>query len=171
MTVGAVAELMTHWCAIAWRGRPVPDWCQKEVAAVERVVYPKNETLGLYRLWAVARVDMNVFLRAWTETRSALGRYRPRAGVHPKQCDPAAIHTMNRLLLMRALEMTYPGSIGEETMAMLKNLGNVIGAPSALTTMEPLVRAMEDRRYLESGLETIPNHPMAPEPTSRRRKL
>jgi hypothetical protein len=163
MAVTASSRLMTTWAAIAWHDRlDIPDWCKEVRRASETFVYPENAEANIYRTWHEARTDMQTFLKSWSEERLTLGRKRPRKGKDQRHCA-AAKDMSYQLLLMRALEVQYPGEIDKDDIDVMKTMGEVINAKMLNLEMPAILRSMEDRAYLEKGLQSISDLPCTDE--------
>jgi hypothetical protein len=59
------------------------------------------------------------------------------------------------LLLLRALAAIKPDSVHEEIIAVMKMMENIIHTPAKNPKLGSIVRALEDRQYLEQGLDQI----------------
>lgn len=158
MAVGAVSRLMIHWVAIAWQGQEAPEWCASAVGKAQKLVCAGPGTTHLFFDWAQARMDMHIFLSAWSTERAQGGRAdhrrKGRAGDTDQNCE-AAITLAHQLWLLRALKVCFPQTVDDLDIAAMKEMDNSIGA----YTKEPgqvILLALEDQQFLEAGLAKIP---------------
>lgn len=173
MTVSIASRLMLHWEAVAWRGRDAPDWCRRQVDEQAVQVYPEQNSEGIFRSWTKARDDMHGFLTGWQDERVKLGPRRPRRNGHGITCVTAD-EMGQQLVLLRALAVDHPGVIDERDAVTLRTMDRLLDMRKHVwPTVQTAVEVLEDRQYLERGLEKIPEqpHPVERGGGLRRRKI
>jgi hypothetical protein len=165
------AHLMRHWNSILWRNKDLPPWAAGTILGDVHYTYPISSGEEVYRNAEETKADLHTFLTGWKTERSCLGRGLPRRGFdHEKFMREIEIISEN-MLLLRTLAVCYPGSIEDEDVVTMKSMGYILNSRPVKPEMARILQSMEDREFLEKGLQKNADISQSTYVGSRRRTI